>query len=253
MSGYSAFAEYYDVLQRDVPYGRIAERIAALGRQYSSENEVIVELGCGTGRLCRELVKLGYDVIGVDISAEMLDIAEQYSEEGEVTYLLQDMTELDLWGAADIIVCVLDGMNHLKDEQAFCKAIERAAMFTCDGGLLIFDVNTEYKHRQILGDNAFVYDVEDEGLFCAWRNSCNEDGSVDIALDFFQNEGGIYHRSSEYFTEILISRRVIEDALGKSGFELVGVFDGLSEAEPCETTQRELYVCRRRPRRSVEQ
>ena len=126
-------------------------------------------------------------------------------------------------------------------------------MFTCDGGLLIFDVNTEYKHRQILGDNAFVYDVEDEGLFCAWRNSCNEDGSVDIALDFFQNEGGIYHRSSEYVTEILISRRVIEDALEKSGFELVGVFDGLSEAEPCETTQRELYVCRRRPRRSMEQ
>lgn len=248
MSGYSAFAKYYDILQRDVPYGEIAARIAQLGHKHSSENEVIVELGCGTGRLCRELVKLGYDVIGVDISEEMLDIAERENENGEVTYLCQDMTELDLWGAADIIVCVLDGMNHLPSEQAFRKAVERASMFTCDGGLLIFDVNTEYKHRKILADNAFVFDLEDEGLFCAWRNSCNEDGSMDIALDFFEKNDISYIRSREYFKEILISREVIEQAVSDAGFELMGVYDGLTEDAPNDTTQRELYVCRRRAR-----
>ncbi|MBQ8966597.1 class I SAM-dependent methyltransferase [Ruminococcus sp.] len=250
MNGYGSFAKYYDALQADVPYKAIAGRIRELGLAHSSENEVVVELGCGTGRLCRELEKLGFDVIGVDISEEMLDEAENArTADSDITYILQDMTELDLWGAADIIVCVLDGMNHLPNIEAFRRAVERASMFTCDGGLFIFDVNTEYKHRRVLGENSFVYDLD--GLFCAWRNHCREDGRVDMALDFFaENEDGSYARESEYISEILISPEVIEQTVKACGFELIDVFDGLTEDPPCDTTQRELYVCRRKERAS---
>lgn len=248
MNGYGSFAKYYDALQADVPYGTIAARIHRLGLEYSSENEVAVELGCGTGRLCRELEGLGFDVIGVDISAEMLDLAEQNgSAESNVTYIEQDMSRLDLWGAADIIVCVLDGMNHLPDEESFRRTVERAAMFTCDGGLFIFDVNTEYKHRHVLADNCFVYELD--GLFCGWRNHCHEDGRVDMALDFFEEKpDGSYVRETEYITEILLSPELIERTVEENDFELIGVFDGLTENPPCETTQRALYVCRRRAR-----
>lgn len=245
MSGYSGFAKYYDALQADVPYGAIAARIRRLGLDYSSENEVVVELGCGTGRLCRELEKLGFDVIGVDISAEMLDEAERFcGDESSITYIEQDMSELDLWGAADIIVCVLDGMNHLPDEEAFRRTVERASMFTCDGGLFIFDVNTEYKHRRVLADNCFVYELD--GLFCAWRNHCHEDGRVDMALDFFaEKSDGSYARETEYITEILLPPELIERTVEEFDFELIGVFDGLTENPSGETTQRALYVCRR--------
>ena len=248
MSGYGSFAKYYDALQADVPYGLIAKRIRQLGLKYSSENEVVVELGCGTGRLCRELEKLGFDVIGVDISEEMLDEAENArTGDSDITYILQDMAELDLWGAADSIVCVLDGMNHLPNETAFRKAVERASMFTCDGGLFIFDVNTEYKHREVLADNCFAYDLD--GLFCVWRNHCREDGRVDMALDFFaENADGSYTRESEYISEILLPPELIEQTVGVFGFEVLGVFDGLTEEPPCEATQRALYVCRRRER-----
>lgn len=245
MSGYGGFAKYYDALQEDVPYGAIAARIRHLGLEYSSENEVVVELGCGTGRLCRELEGFGFDVIGVDISAEMLDAAEQAGFDGSsITYIEQDMSKLDLWGAADIIVCVLDSINHLPDEEAFCRTVERASMFTCDGGLFIFDVNTEYKHRRVLADNCFVYELED--IFCAWRNHCHEDGRVDMALDFFEKKAdGSYIRESEYITEILLPHELIVQTAEKFGFELIGVYDGLTENPPCETTQRALYVCRR--------
>ncbi len=248
MSGYGSFAKYYDALQADVPYSAIAGRIRQLGLRYSSENEVVVELGCGTGRLCRELEKLGFDVIGVDISADMLDEAENArTAESDITYILQDMTCLDLWGAADIIVCVLDGMNHLPDADAFDSAVERASMFTCDGGLLIFDLNTEYKHRNVLADNCFAYDLD--GLFCAWRNHCREDGRVDMALDFFaENEDGSYTRETEYISEILLPHDLIERTVKEHDFELIGVFDGLTEEPPCETTHRALYVCRRKER-----
>ncbi len=248
MSGYGSFAKYYDALQADVPYSAIAARIRHLGLKYSSENEVVVELGCGTGRLCRELEKLGFDVIGVDISDGMLEEAERTTpDDSAITYILQDMTELDLWGAADIIVCVLDGMNHLPNVEAFRKAVERASMFTCDGGLFIFDVNTEYKHREVLADNCFVYDME--GFFCTWQNHCRADGRVDMELDFFaEDEDGRYTRESEYISEILLSPEVIERTVGEFGFELIDVFDSLTDDPPDETTQRELYVCRRKAR-----
>ena len=168
MSGYGRFACYYDKLTENVDYGKIAARCHELIKRYSSEHEVVLDLACGTGSLSEALARLDYDVVGVDLSDQMLEEAmdKRYESGLNIQYLMQDMTELDLYGAVDAVVCVLDSINHLENEEAVRKTFECVSKFTCDGGLFIFDVNTVYKHRVILADNAFCYDLD--GLFCAW-------------------------------------------------------------------------------------
>lgn len=246
MSGYGSFAKFYSLLQRDVPYGDIAALIDSFVKRYSSENEVIVDLACGTGELTKALSLLGYDVYGVDISQEMLELAQLNNSGEGITYLRQDMSELELWGAADVVVCMLDSLNHLESCEKLERTIERVSMFTCEGGLFIFDINTEYKHRTVLADNCFVFDMEEDGLFCTWQNRCNDDGGVDIGLDFFEKtDGGRYLRTSEYFREMLIDEQLLEGYLAKHGFEVIGKYDDLSEREVTDTSQRLLYVCKR--------
>jgi len=246
---YGRFAQVYDKLQQDVPYAEMAKLFDGFIKEYSSENEVVVDLACGTGNLSEEMYRLGYDVIGIDLSQDMLNEAleKKYDKGLDISYLCQDMTELDLYGAADVVICVLDSLNHLSCADDFEKTVERVSMFTCDGGLFIFDVNTLYKHRVILGDNVFCYDPD--GLFCVWRNETLEDGSVNIALDFFEErEDGSYSRYGEEFREIVFPPEFIEDCLSKNHFEMIGRFDGFSKEPPCDESQRILYVCRRSAR-----
>jgi len=147
MSGYGRFACYYDKLTENVDYGKIAARCHELIKRYSSEHEVVLDLACGTGSLSEALARLDYDVVGVDLSDQMLEEAmdKRYESGLNIQYLMQDMTELDLYGAVDAVVCVLDSINHLENEEAVRKTFECVSKFTCDGGLFIFDVNTVYK------------------------------------------------------------------------------------------------------------
>ena len=203
MNSYGSFAKYYDVLQQDVPYSAIAARIRRLGFEYSSENEVVVELGCGTGRLCRELEKLGFDVIGVDISEDMLEEAEKNcSPESDITYICQDMSSLDLWGAADIIVCVLDGMNHLPNEAAFGDTMERASMFTCDGGLFIFDVNTDSEIATVIESE------EDSGTTGEWDTQFVE--SVHAGTGNYGNSADNINQNLNQ-NRVVISRGIVSN------------------------------------------
>jgi SAM-dependent methyltransferase len=250
MGGYGKFAWFYDRLQQDVPYKAMAELFDRLIKKYSAEKDVVVDIACGTGSLCFEMEKLGYDVIGTDISEQMLNEAmdKRYDLGSSADFLCQNMTELDLFGAADVILCTLDSLNHLSSFDEVCKTFERASQYVCDGGLFIFDVNTLFKHREVLGDNAFVYDLE--GLFCSWQNQLCEDGSVDIFLDFFEREeDGKYSRYSESFTEKYFPTESIDKALGENNFEIIGRFDDFTENPVCDTTQRVLYVCRRAERK----
>ena len=245
-SAYNKFAWFYDKLQSNVDYKKIADLFDDFIKKYSAENEVICDLACGTGSLSMEMNKLGYDVIGVDLSQDMLNEAleKKYDEGLDIQYLCQNMTELDLYGAADVILCVLDSINHLESFDDVSKTIERAGMFTCKGGLFIFDVNTKYKHREILGSNAFNFDLD--GLFCAWQNELCDDDSVNIYLDFFEKqEDGKYERFSESFTERYFELDEIEKKLLENKFEIIGRYDDFSQQPLNEKSQRALYVCRK--------
>lgn len=246
MSGYGRFAYFYDRLTQNVEYDRIAALCDELIKKYGSEREVVLDLACGTGSLSEELAKLGYDVIGVDLSDQMLEVAmdKRFDSGLPIQYLRQSMTELDLYGAVDAVICVLDSVNHLEHMEDVKKTFERVSMFTCDGGLFIFDVNTVYKHQEILADNAFCYDLD--GLFCAWQNELNDDNSVNVYLDFFEvREDGAYERFSEDFTERIFGESELERLLKEYDFQLIGKFDGFSDKPCTEKSQRILYVCKR--------
>ena len=172
--------------------------------------------------------------------------AKEKSEEqgNDILYICQDAASLDLHGKVDGAVCLLDSLNHIIDYTEFCKAIERVSLFLCDEGLFIFDVNTIYKHRQVLGDNTFV--LEEEGVYCVWQNFYNpEDNTVDIALDFFEGDGKNYKRYSEDITERAYTEKEIKSALKKAGLEILAVYDDMTYNSLKKDSERAIYITRK--------
>lgn len=247
MSGYSAFARYYDELTANIDYRKRAEYFHAIIQKYkSTKDSILLDLACGTGSISQEMARLGYDVIGVDNSDEMLGMAiEKKFDSGlDIQYLCQDMRQLDMFGTIDIAVCALDSINHLGSAEDVRKVFENVAFFSEIGGLFIFDVNTLYKHRNILADNTFTY--ETDRVYCVWENSLDRaDDSVRMHLEFFElEENGMYSRSSDDLVERAYSEETIERLLEESGFELVAKFGDDSFDPPAEDSQRIVYAAR---------
>lgn len=250
MSGYNAFAEVYDKLTDNIEYKKRADYVSALFDRYGVRGkEPILDLACGTGSLTIELAKLGYDMIGVDSAYAMLSQAQnkKYEENVDVLFLCQDMTELDLYGTISGAVCMLDSLNHLDSAEDVKRTIEKVGLFMEHGGIFIFDVNTIYKHREILGNNTFVYDCDD--VYCVWQNSLNDDDSVDISLDIFERKDGAYYRSGEEFSERAYPIGQYKKWLGDAGFELLHIYDEMSDRELNDQTQRAVFVARYKNRR----
>lgn len=249
MSGYGEFARYYDTLTYNVNYKARAAYFDELVRRHGEHlrGGLLLDLACGTGSLSLAFAGLGYEVIGVDASAEMLSEAMRKTAEAECRLLLlhQSMQELDLYGTVGVTVCALDSLNHLHDEAAVAAVFSRVSLFTEPGGLFLFDVNTAYKHREVLADNAYIYERGD--VFCCWQNTWNPgDGSVDIALDFFiRDTDKRYRRSRERFTEHLYARDTLERLLREHGMEPVACYGDDRFDEPGKATQREIYVARK--------
>lgn len=225
MSGYSCFAKYYDRLTANIDYREKAAFINRLIEKHGGKKGgILLDLACGTGSLSFEFARLGYDVIGADNSCDMLSCAmEKKMETGlPVQFVCQDMTELDMYGGTDITVCALDSLNHLDSSSRILRAFQRVQLFTKHGGLFIFDMNTPYKHKNILADNTFVYDTED--VYCVWQNEYDPhdpENRVNICLDFFEREGERYCRSGEEFSEIAPEISVVEELLSSAGFSLL--------------------------------
>lgn len=247
MSGYGKFAWFYDRLTDNVEYDKIADAIDRYVERFGGRKNILLDLACGTGNLSERMAKMGYDVIGVDSSEEMLNIAldKKYDSGLPIQYLCQDMTELDMYGTIDVTVCVLDSLNHLANIDEVAKTFQKVSLFAYPDGMFIFDVNTVFKHREILSCNAFTYDLD--GLFCVWQNEYDpDDDSVDILLDFFEkNEQGSYDRFQESFTEKAYSRQEIEDKLSSAGFEILAAYDGYTNDPVHDESQRIVYVARK--------
>ncbi len=244
---YSYFADYYDGLTGDVDYPAKAEYFLELCRLFDHKPGLTVDLACGTGSFTLELKKRGIDVIGADMSSDMLTQAQmKTSQAGEsITFIRCKMQDFVFPGKIDTCVCTLDSVNHITSKKELEKAFCRINECLSDDGLFIFDANTVYKHREVLGDNCFIFDTPD--VFCAWQNNYNEKNNrVIITLDFFEPRKGGYIRSSEQFSERAYTHKEMELMLGNSGLELVKIFDDMSFDEPKENSQREIYVVRKR-------
>lgn len=244
---YRSFARFYDALTRDVDYRARAAFFDSLIRRYGKNAKIVLDLACGTGSLSIELAALSYDVIGADASAEMLSLALQKTVETghKILYLHQAMDELDLYGTVDVTVCALDSINHIASVDALDAVFAKVSLFTNPAGLFIFDVNTAYKHRQILGDNVFVRDLPE--VFCVWQNSYSAaDGSVDMALDFFEpRPDGSYQRYGERFSEYVYSDEVLRSLMRKNGFKHMQTLEGDSLFPASQTAERLVYIAKK--------
>lgn len=242
---YDVFSAYYDALTENVHYSAIAERICSLLTRYGIDRGLLLDSGCGTGTLSVLLAKQGYEVIGADASPDMLTEAQNKAAESgvQILFLCQPMEQLDLYGTVRAAVCTLDALNHLPNHAAVEAALSRVSLFLEPDGIFIFDVNTLYKHREVLGNKAFVYDTDE--VYCVWQNTLRADGAtVDIDLDFFVpfEEGGVYERESEHFSERAYSTEVWEEMLARAGLRILERFDGYSENAPHEASERIVYV-----------
>ncbi|MGN1339557.1 MAG: class I SAM-dependent DNA methyltransferase [Oscillospiraceae bacterium] len=243
MAGYGLFAQVYDQLTENVPYDEIAAYYDRKIKQYGGGN-FLADIGCGTGNLTARLAGLGYDVIGADASPDMLAIAMNKPHEG-VQYICQPMTELELYGEADVIVSTLDSVNHLADSAEIQRCFETVALNLREGGLFLFDVNTIYKHKNVLAENTFVYDVD--GVYCVWQNHfVPRDNGVDIELDIFAEcEDGLYERMEESFREIALPQERLASMLESAGFEVLEVTEYLTDALPQENSEKLMFCARK--------
>lgn len=247
MSGYSCFAYYYDKLTQNISYKDRAGYYDSLVEKHGGKRGILLDLACGTGSLSEEFARLGYDVIGTDSSMEMLNEAlDKKFESGlPIQYLCQDMTELDMFGTIDVTVCALDSINHLGSLEDIKKTFGKVSLFCEPNGLFLFDINTPYKHKNVLGNNTFVYDIEE--VYCVWQNYYEEENNrVTMLLDFFEpDKNGKYSRYSDEFSEIAFDCGVIEQALEEVGFEIVGKYNYDSFDLPNEASEKVVYAAKK--------
>lgn len=238
---YGKFAALYDKLTFDVPYSEYADFICEQIERHEITPELVFDLACGTGTMANELLSRGYDVIAADASGEMLGCAiEKYGTE-KILFLNQPMQEFELYGTVDVIICVLDSINYLTEKENLEKTFALCMNYLNDGGLLLFDVNSEFKFKNILADNIYTYEKDD--IFYVWENDYDEEkGLCDFYLTFFkEKENGLYERIDEHHVERCYTDDEITEVLGKCGFEITGRFDGYTEKEATKNSERILY------------
>ena len=244
---YDDFSRFYDLLTDNVEYEKRADYFCRLLSMCGIKGGILLDLGCGTGSMSVQMAGRGYDVIGVDSSVGMLNAAQQKMYESGMQMLLlnQNMQEIDLYGTVDCAICVLDGINHLCNSSEVKKTFDKVSLFMNPGGVFAFDVNTIYKHKNVLADNVFVY--EPENLFCTWQNNYNSaDNSVEITLDFFEEEDGVYYRSGESFTEQAYELDDIRKWLENSGFEVIGVYDDMTTDNVKPDSERAVFLAKKK-------
>ena len=178
MEAYTSFAVVYDTFMDNVPYEEWGEYLHGLLLEYGVEDGLILDLGCGTGTMTEILASKGYDMTGVDFSEEMLDIAMQKRTKSghDILYLMQDMREFELYGTVRAIVSVCDSMNYLTEDGDLEQVFRLANNYLDPGGLFIFDMNTEYKYREMLGDQTIA--EERENCSFIWDNYYYEEEKI---------------------------------------------------------------------------
>ncbi len=245
-AGYNSFSEYYDALMKNVGYEERCRYILDVFERLDHDMGLSLDLACGTGSLTVELKKNGVDVYGVDASYDMLSHAREKAEQAQldILFLCQKMQSIDLYGTIDTCMCTLDSINHLTRIDDVQKTFDRVSLFMNKGGYFLFDVNTVFKHKQVLCDNTFVYDTDD--VFCVWQNSLRENNIVDIELDFFEKEGDVYYRTSEEFSERAYTDEELTSMLNKASFEVVGRYADMTFEKPKEDEQRVIYIARKK-------
>ena len=246
MDAYTSFARVYDTFMDNIPYEEWAVYLTGLLNEYGVNDGLVLDLGCGTGNMTELLAKEGYDMIGVDNAEEMLEIAMEKREKSghDILYLLQDMREFELYGTVRAVVSVCDSVNYIDEEEDLTEVFRLVNNYLDPGGVFIFDFNTLYKYREILGDRTIAENREDCSFI--WDNYYYEEERIneyELSI-FIREKENLFRRYEEthfqrgYTLDEMI--RMIKD----SGLEFVTAYDAFTREAPKEDSER-IYVIAR--------
>ena len=256
MSSYESFARVYDLFMDNIPYEEWCEYLAGLLEDQGIREGLVLELGCGTGNMTRLLAEKGYDMIGVDNSVDMLEIAMEKKEEEEqdILYLLQDMREFELYGTVRAVVSVCDSMNYIIEEEDLLEVFRLVNNYLDPGGIFIFDLNTEYKYEKILGDTTIAEDREDASFI--WDNYYDPEEKIneyDLALFIPVDKDGetLYRKYEETHYQKAYSLEKIKELLAEAGMEFIDAYDAFTRNPVKEDSERIYILAREKEKKSI--
>lgn len=259
MEAYGDFAGVYDELMDDTPYDQWAARLDSLIRKYGvskperdvegvldAERNLVVDLGCGTGTLAEIMYGMGYDMVGVDLSESMLNVAmeKRVKSGSEILYLLQDMRELELYSTVGTVYSVCDSLNYILEEDELLQVFALVNNYLFPGGVFIFDFNTDYKYREVIGDTTIAENREDCSFI--WENYYDpEEGLNEYDLTVFvRQEGDSFRKFSEVHLQRGYTLEQMVSLLEKAGMALVEAADAETGAAVTPESERIYIVAR---------
>ena len=243
MGSYENFARVYDELMDNVPYEEWAQFILNLLQDRKITEGLVLELGCGTGKLMTLLGKAGFDMIGVDNSVEMLQIAREKTSQ-DFLYLLQDMQEFELYGTVRAVVSVCDSLNYITEREELLQVFRLVNNYLDPEGIFLFDMNTVHKYRDLMGDTTIAENRE-EGSFI-WDNSFDEEEGLnyyELAV-FLPREDGLYEKCEEVHCQKAYPQEEIESLIKGAGMDLLAVYDAYTMEPATKDSERMFFVAR---------
>lgn len=248
MDAYTSFASVYDTFMDNVPYREWGEYLHGLLEENGIRDGILLDLGCGTGTMTEILAGFGYDMIGVDNSEDMLEIAMEKKEASghDILYLLQDMREFELYGTVKAAVSVCDSLNYITEPSDLKSVFSLVNNYLEPKGIFIFDFNTDYKYREILGDRTIA---EDRGE-CSfiWDNYYYEEERIneyDLSLFLCADEGEQLYRKyqeTHYQRAYTLDEMIV--CLTEAGMEFIAAYDAFTKEAPHPQSER-IYVIAR--------
>ncbi len=248
MDAYTGFAAVYDTFMDNIPYEEWCRYLTGLLREYGVKDGLVLDLGCGTGSLTELLADEGYDMIGIDYSEEMLELAmeKKYESEKDILYLCQDMREFELYGTVGAVVSICDCMNYMTDPEDLTEVFRLVNNYLDPGGIFIFDMNTEYKYQTVMGDCTIAEDREDSSFI--WENQYEAEEKInvyDLSI-FIREEDDLYRKFHETHYQRAYSMDEVRAALAAAGMEFVAVYDAFTKDAPKPESERIYVVARER-------
>jgi SAM-dependent methyltransferase len=243
---YNQFAYLYDQLMEDAPYSKWLSFIKSASKNHVRNAKRFLDVGCGTGSLSVLLAKEGYDVTGVDLSAEMLTVAKEKAENEKVPLPLfqQDMRELEGLGQFDCVTILCDSLNYILTEEDIKKVFHSANRHLHINGLLLFDVHSLHKIQNIFIGSTFG--SNDDHLSYIWQ--CYEgelENSVEHDLSFFIQSGDFYERYDELHIQRSFAVEKYKAWLEECNFEVLSITGDFEDKAPADDAERILFAAKK--------
>jgi SAM-dependent methyltransferase len=226
---FEAIAPYYDALMAEIDYAAWVKYVLEITRSFKIKPERILDLACGTGTCAFLFAARGCEVVGIDDSRAMLDVARSKAAARNAgpIFLEGDMRDYEVEGPVDLVTCLYDSLNYLMEDEEIERCFARTYGALRDRGLFVFDMNTEFGLVTLLGDSTQIR--EDGRVYSIWRNHYDRGRDIAILdLTLFVPDGRLYRRIDETHCERPLSVRDVARVLKRVGFKNVADYRHLT-------------------------